>query len=49
MEGFILTSLLFNKRAIVLLAYVFIFAPVSVLAEPVRISYSAISWLMTPV
>ena len=49
MEGYLLTSLLFNKRAIVLLAYVFIFAPVSVLAEPVRISYSAISWLMTPV
>jgi len=49
MEGYLLTSLLVNKRAIVFLAYVFIFAPVSVLAEPVRISYSAISWLMTPV
>ena len=49
MERYLLTSLLFNKRAIVLLAYVFICAPVSVLAEPVRISYSAISWLMTPV
>ena len=49
MEGFVLTRLLFHKCAIVFFAYLFIFAPLSLLAEPVRISYSAISWLMTPV
>ena len=36
-------------RAIVLVAYFSVFAPLSLHAEPLRISYSAISWLMTPV
>ena len=36
-------------RRIVFLAYFLACAPVLLHAEPVRISYSAISWLMTPV
>jgi ABC-type nitrate/sulfonate/bicarbonate transport system substrate-binding protein len=47
MEGFILTQLVFLRR-IVFLAYFLACAPVLLHAEPVRISYSAISWLMTP-
>ncbi len=49
MEGFVLTPLVWLVRAIVFLTYFSVFAPVSLHAEPVRISYSAISWLMTPV
>jgi ABC-type nitrate/sulfonate/bicarbonate transport system substrate-binding protein len=49
MEGFILIKMVALTRVIVLLAYSAIFAPVSLHAEAVRISYSAISWLMTPV
>jgi len=48
MEGFILTQWVFLRR-IVFLAYFLACAPVLLHAEPVRISYSAISWLMTPV
>jgi len=44
-----LTRLGLLVRAIVLVAYFSVFAPLSLHAEPVRISYSAISWLMTPV
>ncbi|MEX0803020.1 MAG: hypothetical protein WD688_06850 [Candidatus Binatia bacterium] len=39
-----MTELVLLMRAIVFLAYFFILAPMSLLAEPVRISYSAISW-----
>jgi len=44
-----LTRLGLLVRAIVLVAYFSVFAPLSLHAEPLRISYSAISWLMTPV
>jgi hypothetical protein len=44
-----LIKLVLLRRVIVLLACFSIFAPVSLHAEPVRISSSAISWLMTPV
>ncbi len=42
-------KLVLFMRVIVVLAYFSIFAPLSLHAEPLRISYSAISWLMTPV
>ena len=44
-----MTELVLLMRVIVVLAYFLACAPVSLHAEPVRISYSAISWLMTPV
>jgi len=44
-----LIKLVLFMRVIVVLAYFSIFAPLSLHAEPLRISYSAISWLMTPV
>jgi ABC-type nitrate/sulfonate/bicarbonate transport system substrate-binding protein len=49
MERLVLNKLILLRRSIVLLADFSIFATVSLHAEPVRISYSAISWLMTPV
>ena len=44
-----MTQSVWFVRAIVFLANVSVFAPQPLHAEPVRISYSAISWLMTPV
>jgi NitT/TauT family transport system substrate-binding protein len=49
MEGFVLTEFALYVRLIAFFAFCLPFAPVSLQAEPVRISYSAISWLMTPV
>ena len=44
-----MTEFALYGRLIVFFAFCLPFAPVSLQAEPVRISYSAISWLMTPV
>jgi ABC-type nitrate/sulfonate/bicarbonate transport system substrate-binding protein len=49
MEGFILSKMVSLRRVIVVLACFSVFTPMPLHAEPVRISYSAISWLMTPV
>ena len=44
-----MTQVALRVRPVLFLAFCLAFAPVPLRADPVRISYSAISWVMTPV